>query len=213
METVNEGTVTFTILNGTNVIASAADIQVINGTASTAYTLPPGTLVGEYILEVVYIGTPNLMVSTGPDSFLMVNPGPAYQLVFGQSPSDAVAGAPIGSVVTVLVEDQYGNVVTTDGSTVFIELGKGTFAGGLGTVAALASHGVARFDGLKIDKAGTYTLSATDATLVSSGPSETFTITPATAFRLAFEKEPSNAAAGAPQTLMSPSMSRTSTAT
>ena len=41
--TVNEGNVTFTILQGTNVIGTATSDTVSNGSASVSYVLPAGT--------------------------------------------------------------------------------------------------------------------------------------------------------------------------
>ena len=53
--TVNEGTVTFQIKQGTAVIVSAVTVPVVNGTASTTgYTLPTGTAAGTYVISVVY---------------------------------------------------------------------------------------------------------------------------------------------------------------
>jgi hypothetical protein len=79
------------------------------------------------------------------------------------------------------VEDAFGNVVTTDNSPVTLTLSNGSFEGGSNTAAANAVNGIATFSGLRIDAAGTYTLSATDGSLTPSGPSSSFTINPATA--------------------------------
>ena len=48
---------------------------------------------------------------------------PSNHLAFGQQPSNAVAGRPINPAVTVLVLDQFGNVVSTDNSYVALLLG------------------------------------------------------------------------------------------
>src|SRR5260370_15853290 len=82
--------------------------------------------------------------------------------------------------VTVDVEDQYGNVVSGDSSTVTLTLSIGTFEGGSATVAAAASGGVATFSTLKIDMAGSYMLEVTDGSL-SSASSSSFTVKPAAA--------------------------------
>ncbi len=89
----------------------------------------------------------------------------ASKLVFGQQPTNAKAGAAISPAVTVKVEDAYGNVVTSDSSTVTLKLSSGTFASGSSTATATTSNGVATFSGLVIDTAGTYTLKATDGSL------------------------------------------------
>src|SRR5262249_24011226 len=43
---VNEGTATFTILNGATVISSPVPVNVTAGMASATYNLPPGTVPG-----------------------------------------------------------------------------------------------------------------------------------------------------------------------
>ena len=179
--TVNEGTETFTILSGSTVIGSAVTVNVANGTSSANYVLPGAAATGAYIIEAVYNGTDNFSDSTDTSHSLAVNPGPAYQVVFEQQPTDAVAGVAISPAVTAAVEDQYHDVVTTDSSTVTLTLVSGTFEGGSSTVTAVASSGVATFSGLKVDLAGTYALSATDGTLAASGSSNSFTISPTSA--------------------------------
>ncbi len=126
-----------------------------------------------------------------------VSPAAAAKVVFGQQPTNATAGAPISPAVTVKVEDVYDNLVTTDASTVTLTLGSGTFEGGSSTATATASGGVATFGGLKIDAAGSYTLSATDGSLTASGASNTFTIGAASASQLVLGQQPTNTTAGA----------------
>ena len=52
--TVNEGNVIFTVLQGTNVIGTAASSPVSNGSASASYALPAGTDAGTYTIEAAY---------------------------------------------------------------------------------------------------------------------------------------------------------------
>ena len=173
-------------------IGSAVTVNVGNGTASAVYALPAGTSTGTYTIQAVYNGTTDFVGSTDMSHSLTVNPGAAYQVVFGQQPTDAVAGVAISPAVTVEVEDQYDNVVTTNGSTVTLTLSSGTFEGGSSTVTAVASSGVATFSGLKIDAAGSYTLSAADGVLLPSAPSNSFTISPAAASKLLIHVQPSS---------------------
>src|SRR5439155_83711 len=84
----------------------------------------------------------------------------ASKVVFGQQPTNATAGVAISPAVTVKVEDQFNNVVTTDSSTVTLTLSTGTFEGGSNTATAAVSSGLATFSTLKIDVAGSYTVSA-----------------------------------------------------
>lgn len=101
----------------------------------------------------------------------------AAQLAFTVQPP---ASTPVGAsfVATVSVEDSGGSVVTGDSSAVTVEL---TAPGGAtlgGTTTLNAVSGVAAFNGLTVDTAGTYTLTATDGGLTST-QSMSFTISKA----------------------------------
>jgi hypothetical protein len=113
----------------------------------------------------------------GSETGITVNPAATSQLVFGQQPSTTTAGQAITPAVTVDVEDPYGNVVTSDSSTVTLTLSSGTFEGGSATASATTSGGVATFSTLKIDTAGSYTLRATAGSLASAS-SGSFIVTP-----------------------------------
>ena len=142
------------------------------------------------------IGTGILLCSLKPNP-AGGPPGAASKLAFTQSPGDAVAGMAFASQPQVTVQDQYGNTVTTDTSSVTI-----TITGGAAPVTCTANpnaalNGVATFSGCMITKAGTYTLTATDGSLASA-VSGSFTISAAAATRLAFTQSPGNTVAGVP---------------
>src|SRR5262249_54244184 len=108
-----------------------------------------------------------------------VNPAAADHLLFLQQPTDAAAGRTITPAVTVAVVDQFGNVVTNDSSdTVALTLGTNPGGGTLsGTLIVTVSNGIATFNDLSIDKAGSgYTLNALTIGL-SNASSATFKIT------------------------------------
>ncbi len=92
------------------------------------------------------------------------------------------------------MEDQFGNVETTDNSNVSIAIasGSGTLNG---TASVNASSGVATFSNLSIDQAGNFTLAASDGSLttVTTG---SFAISPAAATQLVFTTGPVGATAG-----------------
>ena len=72
------------------------------------------------------------------------------------------------------MEDQFGNVVTTDSSNVTLSVASGP--GSLsGTVTVAASSGIATFSNIKLDTAGSYTLTASDGSLTSA-TSSSFTV-------------------------------------
>jgi hypothetical protein len=70
--TVNEGQVTFTILNGATPIGTAASASVATGTATVNYILPANTPVGNYTIQAVFNGTSNYLTSTDTSQLLSV---------------------------------------------------------------------------------------------------------------------------------------------
>ncbi len=75
--TVNKGTETFTILNGTTVIGTAVTVNVVNGAAGASYTLPAGTAIGSYTIQAVYNGDANFLGYTDASHTLTINHGSA----------------------------------------------------------------------------------------------------------------------------------------
>ena len=64
--TVNQGTVTFTVMQGATVIGSPVTSGVVtNDTVSASYGLPAGTAIGTYSITAEYGGGGNLAPSTG----------------------------------------------------------------------------------------------------------------------------------------------------
>src|SRR6266576_2853968 len=124
------------------------------------------------------------------------------QLAFTIQPSNTGAGSVISPAVQVTAQDAIGNTVTSFNGAVTIAIGLNPVGGTLaGTKSVVASHGVAVFSTLTIERAGAgYTLQAsattgTGATL--SGSSATFAITPGAATHLVFSVQPVTTAAGA----------------
>ncbi|MFN2519343.1 MAG: hypothetical protein ABR604_09955, partial [Jatrophihabitantaceae bacterium] len=116
--------------------------------------------------------------------------GAATKLGFTQQPNGSTGGVAFGTQPKVAIQDAGGNTVTTDSSSVTLALT--TPAGAtLGCTAnpTAAAGGIASFAGCKIDKAGTYTLTATDGALTSAvsnsltisvGAASQFLVTPST---------------------------------
>src|SRR6185437_12247679 len=122
-----------------------------------------------------------------------VAPATASKLVLVKSPTSATAGKAINPALVIDIEDAFGNIVTSNTSTV-----KFTATGGsalLGTPSVAAKAGVATFSNLILDKAAKYTLKATDGPLVSA-TTASFTVAAATASKLVFVPAPSTATAG-----------------
>ncbi|WP_168218902.1 FG-GAP-like repeat-containing protein [Limnoglobus roseus] len=129
--TVNEGTVTFTILQGTTTIGTAVTVNVVGGVANATYVLPAGTNgtngVPPYIIKVVYNGTANYSASTDASQKLVVNPiaqtitfSTPTPVTFGTSTVNLVGTSDSGLAVTYTIVSGpgtiSGNVVTITGA-------------------------------------------------------------------------------------------------
>src|SRR5213078_1855431 len=81
-----------------------------------------------------------------------VTPAAATKLGLTTQPAGATAGSAFATQPAVAIQDQFGNTVTTDTSTVTVALNAGT--GPLqGTLTKAAVAGVATFAGLRLDDA------------------------------------------------------------
>ncbi len=127
---------------------------------------------------------------------LVVSPAIATHLVFTRQPSDATAGAALDPGVTIAIEDQFGNIVLTNNSTVTLSIhsGPGVFEGG-SSVSVAAVKGVAQFSNLILDAAGAYTISATLGSLQGAN-SASFAISAGLASQVVFHQLPSSPKAG-----------------
>jgi CSLREA domain-containing protein len=167
------GTTTATVVNG---VATFNDLSI-----NTA---------GSYTLSATGTGL------TGDTSAsFTVNAGAAAALEFVQEPTNVTAGDTLNPAVTVRVVDVFGNVVTGDNSTE-VTLALDPAATLNGTTAATVVNGVATFNDLSINTAGSYTLNAT-GTGLTGDTSASFTVTPHAAVGLAFGQQPTNVSAGA----------------
>ncbi len=127
---------------------------------------------------------------------ITIDPAGATQLVYLQAPTPLVAGQTISPAVQVAVEDPFGNVITSDTSTVTIAIatGPGTFTPE-STLAVPAVAGVATFDDLVLDTSGNYSLTATDGALASA-TSNKFAVSTAPASQLVFTRSTTTGTAG-----------------
>jgi len=93
-----------------------------------------------------------------------VNPATASKVVYSVQPGNVTVGAVESPSIVVDVEDQYGNLVQSDNSTVRLAVasGPGSISG---TVTAIASGGIATFSNIILSTAGNYTLTASDGSL------------------------------------------------
>jgi signal peptidase I len=122
--------------------------------------------------------------------------GPATKLAFTTSPSGSTGGIAFATQPVVAAQDAGGNTVSLSAAPVTLSITNP--AGAVLTCTAnprTATSGAATFAGCRIDKAGTYTLTATSGVL-SSDVSAAFTITAGAATKLAFTTSPSGSTGG-----------------
>ncbi len=120
-------------------------------------------------------GSATGLISAASNSFNVV----AYKLAFIAQPTSTAAGQVISPEVRVAVQDQSGVTQTSDSSTqITLSLDNNPGNASLGgTLTRTASSGVAAFNDLRIDKAGTgYSLKAA-APLSTFATSDAFNIT------------------------------------
>jgi alpha-tubulin suppressor-like RCC1 family protein len=141
------------------------------------------------LVIAVVPGTATVTASAGGKSAsALVTVAPAAnRLVFKTEPADLVAGAPLLPAVRVEIQDANGHLVAGSKAEVTLALAGGPEGATLlGTLTARAEGGVATFEGLRIERAGSgYRLQASAEELATI-ESKAFAVQPAEAARLAF---------------------------
>ena len=189
--TGNTSTVTLTVGSGPGAFAtgSTTSVAAVNGVAAFSNVLfdTPGTYT---------LGSSDSSLTKATSGKLTIGAAPAAKLVFQQVSTSGTAGKTLSPSFKVAVEDQFGNVVTGNTSTVTIAVasGSGGFASG-STTSGAAVKGIATFTNLVLDVSGTYTLGATDGSLTET-TSGALTINAAAAAKLAFQQVPAIGATG-----------------
>lgn len=120
-------------------------------------------------------------------------------LVFSTQPGNAQVASPLNPQPVVTVMGQDNAPFTSYSGAVTLALGTNSTAATLnGTLTVNVVNGVASFNDLSLNKAGTgYTLVATSGTLASA-TSNAFDITAGPATQLSFSTQPGSAVAGSP---------------
>jgi hypothetical protein len=155
--------------------------NIISGTPTT---------IGSYSFTVqVKDGSNPPQTATSSSLTIVISNAPS-KLAFGQQPTSTTPGTAFNPNVTVNIEDSNSNIVTTSSAAVSIILNAPS-SGGPGTLSGMqtvnAVNGVAIFNNLSIDKAGTgYTLTASSAGLTGA-TSSSFDITARTTNQLSLE--------------------------
>jgi acetyl esterase/lipase len=128
------------------------------GQVRTVWTLGPRS--GEWSGSIAVQGLGTVPV------FASSLAGAPARLAFLAAPEAAVAGMVIDPPVVVMVQDEFGNLVSGASAAIRLELNKGALAG---SASGQAMDGMATFPGLHIDQAGSgYRLTALADGLTSS---------------------------------------------
>ena len=113
-------------------------------------------------------------------------------LIFVRQPTSTPAGVAFSPTIEVEIVDAFGNVVSSNMSTVSLSIASGPPGGKLaGSVSIAASKGVAAFGKLSLNLVGTYTLLATDGTF-SSATSAAITVIGVETAQLVFGPTPTS---------------------
>jgi subtilase family serine protease len=176
--------ITVTALDSSNSVTSAYVGTVYFTSSDTGATLPSNytfTSADNGVhtftnVKLVLAGSQTISVFDKTNSTILgsatlkVNPGAATHLAFVQQPTNAIVGAVITPAVTVKLLDAYNNQVTTD-NTDKVAISLGTNPSGAkisGTTTVTVSGGLATFNSLSVNLAGTgYTLVASCGSLTS----------------------------------------------
>ncbi len=188
--TGNTSTVTIAVASGPGGFAtgSTTSVAAVNGIATFSALIL--RTAGTYTLSV---SDGSLTGSTSGS--VVVTAGPASKIVIGNPPLAATTTVTAGTVFTptVLVEDNYGNVVTDNTTQVSFKFGNVV----LGPQTAV--NGVVTFAPQTLTVAGTTHLNATVVTSgspLSNAVTITLVTTPAAAAKLVITQSPTTGSAG-----------------
>src|SRR5205823_6277299 len=175
---------------------SATTIAFTSGVATVS--AGNNSMMTLYKAETVDIAVPagDGAAAAADSLHVVVSAAAANKLAFGVQPTNTAAGSAISPAVTVQIQDQFGNVVTTDSSNVTISISNPGVLSGSSTLIVAASSGVATFSNIIPTKTGTgFTLHAIDASLTAAD-SSSFNVTAGAAASLTVSGYPSPTAAG-----------------
>ena len=155
-DTINAGTVTFTILNGSTVIGTPVNVNVSSGSASTNYVLPAGSPVGAYTLDAAYNGTSNFITSSDTSHILTINSATATTTALNSSTIYNVGGqiVPLSASVTSASE------TVNEGTETFTLFNGGSVVGSPVTVNVSSGTATASYTLPSSDSPGVDTIQA-----------------------------------------------------
>ncbi len=167
-------------LQGTTTVTVASGIAAFSNLAEdTAETI-----------SLHFTSVPSLAVANSNN--IVVSPAAASQLAISTQPSPAAtAGVAFSTQPVIWVEDQFGNLETTDNATEVTAASSPIGSGPLqGTTTVTVAGGIATFANLSDNKAGTMSLRFTSAPSLAAATSNNIVVSPAAASQLAIHTEP-----------------------
>jgi hypothetical protein len=189
--TSDTSTVTLSVSTGPGVFAAGSTLSVAAVSGIATFNNLKLKTAGTYTLKAI-----DGSLTAPTSGTITINPAAASKLAYSrQPPASGTAGVALSPAIKVVVQDQFGNLVTGNNSTVTLTLSSGTFSNGATTVSVAASGGVATFSSLIVNTVGSYTLAASNGTLTSA-TSATFAIAPAPASQLVFQSVPTTGSVG-----------------
>ena len=167
VDTTNTSTVTINIdtTTGAPTAFPAVTMQAAAGIATFSGLMP--LIAGSFTL----VATDGALTAAKSNKFT-VSPDTASGRLFLNSPASTVVGVPLAPNLVVEIQDQFGNIITTDHSKVTLSLatpGPGTLGG---TTTVTVSKGIATFSKATLSAVGSYTLNAIDNTLLSNNSAQ-----------------------------------------
>jgi hypothetical protein len=190
--------ISLSLKTGTGTLAGTLTGAIAAGTSQVTIS---GVTYTKAEAGVVVTGTQTSgdTLTAGDSSAFSVTPGVPSSLVFAAQPGAATAGSTIAGPPTITIQDSLGNVVSSSTAPITLSIGSNPSGATLGgTTTKNAASGIASFNDLSLDKAGSgYTLTASATGLVPV-TSATFNVTAAAATKLAFSTQPTNTTAGDP---------------
>jgi signal peptidase I len=179
-------TLAITTPNGATLTCATNPITAVNGTATFA-----GCAIGKSGTYTLRATSSSLTAATSAS--FTISAGPAARVAFTASPSNTTSATAFATQPVVTVLDTFGNTITTNTAAVALSLT--TPNGATLTCTANPKNavaGVATYAGCRVDKVGSYTLTATSSGLTSA-VSSSFTISTGSATKLVFTTSPGNA--------------------
>jgi len=153
LNTAYTGAITLSVLNGAT-LSGTVTVNAVGGVAMFSNVAIDKTGSG-YVLEATATG-----IISAESAPISISPAATSQIIVTSEPTSTWQYSAT-STVTITLEDQYGNVATTDTSSVVlgVAVGPGQFSG---SNVAPVTNGVATFTGLTFAVPGTYQLIASD---------------------------------------------------